>query len=320
MDQILLFVLGGVALISTSLAVVLAMRQRPGAQVMPAPAATAGGTAGADNGGAPPMTPEDAQKVEQAKEAVKNIVKGVSLDVQGFLGEVKEYGEALDGHQRSIEGTNALDTLREVEHLIAAEVAKMQEANDAYRQQLDRANDKIRKQEEELAKLSVDAAHDHLTRIGNRRSFDKRLLEELARFQRHGQLFSVILLDIDHFKKVNDEYGHVAGDRILRAVAGLLNEEKRTADFLARYGGEEFAMILPETKLAKAAYVADKARKKLENAVLNYEGQPIKVTTSAGVAEVSEGDKEPSPLLKRVDEALYLAKKGGRNQVISAQA
>ncbi len=138
--------------------------------------------------------------------------------------------------------------------------------------------------------------------------------------RRHGRPFSVALLDIDHFKRVNDRYGHVAGDRVLRAVAKLLDENRRTEDFLGRYGGEEFAVLLPETGLDAAAAAAEKLRRCVEKAKMNYEGAVIPVTLTAGVAEASSADTDPARLFSRADKALYSGKAGGRNRIEKAAA
>lgn len=153
---------------------------------------------------------------------------------------------------------------------------------------------------------------DDLTRVGNRRSFNERLHEELARARRYGSPLSIIMIDADHFKAINDRYGHAVGDKVLVALASTLQEWVRDSDFLARYGGEEFMILLPQTGCDGAVTMAERMR----NALKALRVAPLEsgLTASFGVTELAPDDNADR-LLKRVDEALYRAKQGGRDQV-----
>jgi diguanylate cyclase (GGDEF)-like protein len=155
---------------------------------------------------------------------------------------------------------------------------------------------------------------DDLTRIHNRRYFDRRLDVELHRTMRSGAPLSLILLDIDHFKNVNDRYGHVAGDAVLQWVAGIVAPMLRSPSAFCRYGGEEFAIIVTDATLSQAAAVAERVRTAI--ARTPWEPENLSVTISAGVAEGSAHDT-PRSLVRRADEALYLAKRNGRDRVES---
>lgn len=155
------------------------------------------------------------------------------------------------------------------------------------------------------------AETDPLTGIYNRRKFSELLDQEIRRVERYNRFLSVVLLDIDHFKKVNDIYGHEAGDYVLKRMTGLIRKDIRITDTFARYGGEEFVIILPETNLEGAKTQIERVRKIIEKASFTKVGH---ITISAGIAEFIEGDTRKS-LVKRADEALYLAKKEGRNRV-----
>jgi diguanylate cyclase len=157
---------------------------------------------------------------------------------------------------------------------------------------------------------------DSLTRVGSRYAYEQRLEEEHARWQRHDQPLSFAILDIDRFKRVNDELGHDTGDRLLRAVAELLDRHKRTEDFLARIGGEEFVLLLPMTSLAGALVVAEKLRAVIETAKFQHKGRIEKVTISCGLTEFRGGEL-PSAVYDRADQALYRAKEEGRNRCIA---
>jgi diguanylate cyclase (GGDEF)-like protein len=162
------------------------------------------------------------------------------------------------------------------------------------------------------------AARDGLTRLYNRREFSERLAQARAGEERRGGVFALLLLDLDHFKKLNDTYGHPAGDAALRNAARILEQHSRTEDVPARYGGEEFALILQGADEAGALRLAERIRKALEKDELVFEGARIKVTASIGVAQWPRDGRETEALIAAVDRALYAAKQGGRNRVVSA--
>lgn len=165
--------------------------------------------------------------------------------------------------------------------------------------------------------LQEEIQRDPLTEIFNRRTYEASIAAELERFKRYKKPFSILFLDIDHFKQVNDRYGHDAGDRVLRAIARKVREILRKPDVFARYGGEEFVIILPETTLENGVGVAQKIRDLVADTVFEYEGERVPVTVSLGVTEVEPGDLEAAHITQRADRHLYRAKAGGRNRVIS---
>ncbi|RMD93855.1 MAG: sensor domain-containing diguanylate cyclase [Calditrichaeota bacterium] len=158
---------------------------------------------------------------------------------------------------------------------------------------------------------------DELTGIFNRRYFNQRLEREIQRSKRYEHSLALILLDIDHFKNYNDLHGHLKGDKLLRKLARILDNNLRSADILARYGGEEFVIILPEISKEQAKQVADKLRNKVENTRFEHgESQPEgKVTISLGIAVFPEDARHPHKLVECADQALYLAKTSGRNRI-----
>ena len=173
--------------------------------------------------------------------------------------------------------------------------------------------------EEAALRRVYDAAiKDGLTGVYNRKYLEERLLSELAFAARHQTLLSVIIIDVDHFKKVNDTFGHLAGDAVLRNVARVFGGGMRPEDVVARYGGEEFVVALRGIPLQEAAVVAERLRREVEASVVDFEGQPIRVTSSAGVAcsnEFQVADKVA--LLGAADGRLYKAKSSGRNRVVA---
>jgi diguanylate cyclase (GGDEF)-like protein len=153
----------------------------------------------------------------------------------------------------------------------------------------------------------------------NRRYFDKRLLGESRRSRRERRALSLAMLDIDYFKKINDSYGHLAGDECLKVFASILQEQvKRPADIVCRYGGEEFVVILPATELDGASVLMEKVRLAVQESVTKFEGNNIQMTVSIGLtSSISESDEAPELLLAHADKLLYKAKEGGRNQVVA---
>jgi diguanylate cyclase len=158
---------------------------------------------------------------------------------------------------------------------------------------------------------------DALTKVANRLAYEKRMEEELQRWHRFKQPTSLAVWDVDHFKRINDTYGHRAGDRVLSAVAECLSTRIRSTDFLARYGGEEFVLILPGTKLDDAMRVVDQMRIAISSIGFHFRGTPVSITVSSGVTAFLQPDTTGS-IFDRADKALYQAKERGRNRCVSA--
>ena len=163
--------------------------------------------------------------------------------------------------------------------------------------------------------LRLTHSCDHLTGIANRRAFFEAAEIELTRWRRQPRPLSLLLLDADHFKAVNDQYGHPAGDAVLRDLAATLSASFREVDVVARVGGEEFAVLLPSTAVAGALAVANRALAAISARLVEFDGVRIAYTVSGGVAAMDEGVTGLDALMKRADEALYVAKKAGRNRI-----
>jgi diguanylate cyclase (GGDEF)-like protein len=166
---------------------------------------------------------------------------------------------------------------------------------------------------EEIYRLMT---RDGLTQVHNKRAFDDALDRELSRGRRYARHLSLVIFDIDHFKRINDSRGHLAGDAVLRQLAGAVSTHVRREDVLARVGGEEFALLLPELPIDNARFVAEKLRALVERTPFRYEQHTIPVTASFGVASVVPGQSaQPEELYQAADARLYAAKNGGRNRV-----
>jgi diguanylate cyclase (GGDEF)-like protein len=162
--------------------------------------------------------------------------------------------------------------------------------------------------------LSRKAMIDGLTGLWNRTYFDSRLESELSLSRRSGRPLSCILLDLDHFKKLNDRYGHPFGDEVLRSVGKLLIDSCRDEDIACRYGGEEFVILTPNVPAQGAVELAERLRAAIESMKLSHRGKAVPVTCSMGVSDV--GHTPPPTIVELADEALYAAKHGGRNRVV----
>ena len=158
---------------------------------------------------------------------------------------------------------------------------------------------------------------DGLTQIFNKRYFLENLEREIARSQRYRRSLSLVMFDIDHFKRINDSFGHLAGDYVLKMLASTVKSRIRREDLFARYGGEEFAIVLPEIDGDNSRAFAEKIRQIVERQDFRFENTKIKVTISMGVASIDKELTDAATLIKRSDERLYEAKSGGRNRVFA---
>jgi len=163
-----------------------------------------------------------------------------------------------------------------------------------------------------LEQQRFKALHDALTELPNREAYNERARAEVQRWERYGRPLTIAIMDIDHFKKINDNYGHQAGDRVIKVIGRSIAKRLREVDFFCRYGGEEFVALMPETSGDNAMIVLEKIREAIARAAFNYKEQPLQITISAGLTEFKPGDTLDSAF-ERADQALYAAKSSGRN-------
>ncbi|WP_287031124.1 diguanylate cyclase [Pseudomonas sp. UBA6310] len=211
--------------------------------------------------------------------------------LEGLLHTMDEYQRQRDQREEQIAGR--LQTLVE-------RVASMAQEAKGFRENL----------EEQRQKALVDA----LTGLPNRAAWNERLEIEGARWQRYGGELLMAVLDIDHFKRINDEYGHLAGDKVLKIIAGELAKRVRVTDFIARFGGEEFVLLMPSTPMEGGLKLLDVLRTAIEACPFHFKGQPVTITLSGGLAAYNAGEVAEQ-VFERADQALYRAKRGGRNRI-----
>jgi len=177
-----------------------------------------------------------------------------------------------------------------------------------------RTHVELKRAKEKLIRMSIT---DELTGLVNRRYFMGRLLHEYERAKRYESVFTVLMIDLDYFKRVNDTYGHQAGDTVLRTISDTMRLSLRLSDIIGRIGGEEFAVLLPETELSSAMIIGDRLRNRVESLEIPHRESGIKITISIGASPSSGDDMSIDDVLQRSDSALYRAKENGRNRIYS---
>jgi diguanylate cyclase len=249
-----------------------------------------------------------------------HLVTGMLGDMQGAAAD---YGESLRHAEAGIaaSGDDAgnRNVLKPLLDRLTGETRDMIRHSKSLVRRLTQSSDRIEELEQFLSEARREAATDPLTGLANRRAFDAALLELAGHAMDSGQPLAVLIADVDHFKTVNDRWGHDTGDAVLRMVAGCLRQAVRGRDIVARHGGEEFSIILPETALAGAEAVAENLRAGVSQTHLALEASSsvLTVTISVGVTTYAAGEKL-SETLARADRALYRAKQDGRNRTAVA--
>jgi diguanylate cyclase len=228
--------------------------------------------------------------VQQATDlgSLKNLVEN-RLD--GLLSTMSQYQSQRDERDQEVAGR--LQTLVE-------RVASMEQEAKGFRDHLEEQRQK--------------ALTDPLTGLPNRAAWAERLELEVARWQRYGGDLLLAVVDIDHFKRINDNYGHLAGDKVLKIIAGELNNRLRKTDFMARFGGEEFVLLIPATPLAGGQQLLETLRAAIEACPFHFKGERVTITISGGLTAFADGEKGDE-VFERADQALYRAKRGGRNNI-----
>ena len=266
-------------------------------------------------------------------------------EVESFIKESHHEQQSIGENQRKLdiqvrsnvqqlhETVKSSHDLNELKMAVAGKLQHVVQAMDDFKRDEDEREhrlqeryenllDKVERMEQETREVRAHmeaekarATTDALTGLPNRAAYDERIAEEVARWQRYKTHFSVAVGDLDFFKRINDTYGHLAGDKVLRLIAKVVKLKLRGSDFVARYGGEEFVILMPSTGATEAHQAVDKIRQAVAKSPFNFHGKPVTVTMSFGVSESQEGDNEES-LFSRADEMLYKAKANGRNQAV----
>ena len=255
---------------------------------------------------------------DRIEQAVEQIMAAV-----GAAGDsAAQFGESLQTFTGKLSGKSAALDLREATQAILQETRSVQAQNLKLEDQLKTSSREVEELRQHLEETRREAVTDSLTGLNNRKQFDISLRDWAGRCMEKGTALSVLIFDIDHFKKFNDTYGHQVGDHVLRLVSATLMSNLKGQDVAARYGGEEFAAILPNTDLAGAEAIGEQLRNAVatRKLVRKSSGESLgKVTMSVGVSAYRPG--EPlEELVERSDQALYMAKRTGRNRVLTERS
>jgi diguanylate cyclase len=262
--------------------------------------------------------------VLEAREAMKKMAEDFVARLAQMTEYTNRYHGKIEGYQAQISNTQdvvelsvVLDGLMRDTHSMQMDSLRAHDDMQDMHSKADEAHAKVRELTLEISQLSDLAHEDYLTGALNRRGMDEAFEREFSRAERAEKPISVAILDVDHFKKLNDSMGHDAGDAALKHLAQVTREALRPSDVLARYGGEEFVIILPETTLQEGMEVMTRVQRDLTKKIFLHENQKTLITFSAGVAERQKLEL-PEQIVKRADEAMYRAKHAGRNRVYSA--
>lgn len=248
-----------------------------------------------------------------AKAMLANVLQVMSQ----FSNDTKSYHEEISSQVDALENVQTADLQSMVSQIISSAQTLKQSAS-SMQQRLEESKQEITGLRENLAKATSEAEHDFLTGVYNRKAFDREFDNLAAQAEEQKTPLCMVMVDIDYFKKFNDEYGHLIGDEVLKMVARFLKECVKGKDIVARYGGEEFAVILPNTPIQGALTVAENIRRAISSKELKHKatGESFgTVTVSIGVASYRHNSDTIPLLIKRADDALYCSKRSGRNRV-----
>jgi diguanylate cyclase len=257
-------------------------------------------------------------RIDDVGTQVKGEIEQVMAMIGAAAGSAYNYTENLANASEKLDRADDGGGVRMIVESLVQATKEVERINKTLEERLSASKLEITALQEVLEAVRSETLTDPLTSLANRKFFDDALAKALTDAQARREPLSLMLMDIDHFKKFNDCYGHLTGDQVLRLVAVAVKQNVKGQDISARYGGEEFAVILPNTALRAALTVADKIRRAVMNKELmkRSTGEHLgRVTMSIGVASLSQGDN-PQALIERADVCLYAAKHAGRNRVI----
>jgi len=254
--------------------------------------------------------PEPAS-AEPVAELESELVRELLKSLQELTSEVNENVDRHAARVAEISTEFDLESVADSSTILKA-AKKLVEANKDLQKDLATARSEIRLQRRQIQSYMTQARTDELTGLPNRRVFEQELRKRLAQWQRQHIPLTLMLVDVDHFKRFNDYHGHQAGDKVLQEVARLLQQTTREMDVVTRYGGEEFAVVLPGTTLDEGKQSGERIREAVAAYVVSFDGSTLSVTISVGVAQARK-DESTKAFVERVDKCLYAAKKAGRN-------
>jgi len=247
-----------------------------------------------------PVDKEDVRRAQNLLGSLQKVASGMATDIGEHSTVVEGIGVELQNH-----------ALRGPAKIVNV-VTRLVDANKTMQGRLDQAEDRLREQVRLVESHTAEARTDALTLVGNRRAFETDVTRCLADYHRTGQVFTLAMIDLDKFKRLNDTYGHQAGDEVLRSTGRVLRRVLQESDSIARYGGEEFAVIFQRATIAEVQQALTRLRKALAKTEVVFQGGKLRVTISIGATQAT-GAETQEAIVQRADAALYAAKEAGRN-------
>ncbi|HEY8381786.1 MAG TPA: GGDEF domain-containing protein [Microvirga sp.] len=264
-------------------------------------------------------TSRAAQDTEKASTLFLGEIDQVMTMIEAALGSTSQYGESLQAFSNDLAGPIDRTRIRDLVASVVRETQKVTETNQHLEARLKETRGEIETLRETLECVRVEAVTDPVTGIANRKHFQDMLHKSVETANANRNPLALVVIDIDHFKRFNDLYGHLTGDQVLRLVSMTMREQVKSKATLARFGGEEFGIIMPETSLAEARVVAEEIRQSVLNRELvkRSTGESLgKITVSIGVSAFRHGELGTT-LLERADQCMYVAKRTGRNRTVT---
>lgn len=258
------------------------------------------------------------QDVQRQSFSAQSLMTDMLELINAMTGETTNYNRRLDNYVERLSGKYQDPNLQIMVKELVERTTQMRDSGGELANKLTESKKEVEQLRRNLEKITDEANHDPLTGLANRKAFDVHFREYMHAGQKGQKEFSLLMLDIDYFKRFNDKFGHLVGDEVLKIVARELMNTVKGSDIVARYGGEEFAVLLPGTPLSGALIVAENLRKSIASRDLTRRDTKESygvVTISVGAAQFHKGKDTIESLIKRADMALYRSKKGGRNRV-----
>jgi len=264
----------------------------------------------------------DVAAFQRIRAEMRQLLREVGASLLNAGQDAERLGSHLDGTVTQIERSSSVDEIRALLRTAIAETRAMRESTSALKSHFDAKTREIQTLQQELDRARKRALTDTLTGLANREALYGALESAIRDAEEQDTLLCLLMIDIDHFKRVNDTHGHLVGDRVIRFVASTLKRLVKGKDTAARFGGEEFALVLPDTPSSGAMALAENIRRAIADArlVRSDTREPLsQITVSIGMGSYRRGE-EVNALLDRADQALYAAKSGGRNRVVNENA
>ncbi|HOP40538.1 MAG TPA: diguanylate cyclase [Geobacteraceae bacterium] len=258
------------------------------------------------------------QQISDTAQTIRGLLLSLASVIQRTDQAASDSSETLGDVRNTIDQMALPDDLRQFHGQLLTEIDRMISSNTTLKRELSHSQEILATQRQQIETLKTEVRIDGMTQLANRAYFDEKIQEMIRLRDRYGDPFSLLVIDVDNFKEINDTHGHPGGDRILKGVAYKIKTSLRSSDFVARFGGDEFAAILIKAGATTASTTAEKVCRQVRESRFVLDGNDVQTTISIGVAETAAGESAES-LLKRADAALYRVKEAGRDGVAVAE-